>query len=123
MPEKNLPLETPSLPLLNSEKKTLVGKHASFFFQNTVGKGEIACNKQFLLFPQCLFTHLYNFVPFSSKSELSLANSFSFNESKFVVWERVKVSSGSESNANEMSDCSNIFLFKHYFKRPFHQDC
>ena len=23
-------------------------------FENTVGKGEIACNKQFLLFPQCL---------------------------------------------------------------------
>ena len=23
-------------------------------FENTVGKGEIACNKQFLLFPQCV---------------------------------------------------------------------
>ena len=24
-------------------------------FENIVGKGEIACNKQFLLFPQCFF--------------------------------------------------------------------
>ena len=33
-------------------------------FKNTVGKGEIARNKQFLLFPQCFLPFLRNFLPF-----------------------------------------------------------
>ena len=51
-------------------------------FENTVGKGEFACNEQFLLFPQCFFTHLDNFRPFSSNLKLSSAHSFSLEESK-----------------------------------------
>ena len=47
-------------------------------FENTVGKGEIAHNKQFLLFPQCF----QNFLPFSSKLKLPSANSLSLEESK-----------------------------------------
>ena len=43
---------------------------------NTVGKGEIAHNKQFLLFP-VFSTCLENFLPFSSSSKLSSAKSFS----------------------------------------------
>ena len=35
-------------------------------FENTVGKGEIARNEQFLLSPQCFFFLLKNFLPFSS---------------------------------------------------------
>ena len=40
-------------------------------FENTVGKGEIACNKQFLLFPQCFllnqkivspFVHIFDII-------------------------------------------------------------
>ena len=50
-------------------------------FENTVGKGEIARNKQFLLFPQCFSTHLDNFLPFSSNLRLSSANYFSLEES------------------------------------------
>ena len=50
-------------------------------FENTVGKGEIARNKQFLLFP-VFSTHLDNFLPFSSNLKLSSANSFSLEESK-----------------------------------------
>ena len=50
-------------------------------FENTVGKGEIAHNEQFLLFPQC-FLCLDNFLPFSSNLKLSSANSFSLEESK-----------------------------------------
>ena len=35
-------------------------------FENTVGKGEIARNEQFLLFPTVFSTFLENFPPFSS---------------------------------------------------------
>ena len=45
-------------------------------FENTVGKGEIACNEQFLLFP-VFSTHLDNFLPFLSNLKLLSANSFS----------------------------------------------
>ena len=50
-------------------------------FENTVGKGEIARNEQFLLFP-VFATHLDIFLPFSSNLKLSSANSFSFEEYK-----------------------------------------
>ena len=50
-------------------------------FENTVGKGEIACYEQFLLFP-VFSTHLNTFLPFLSNLKLSSANSFSLEESK-----------------------------------------
>ena len=43
--------------------------------ENTVGKGEIARNEQFLLFPQCFLPFLENFLPFSSNLKLVSANS------------------------------------------------
>ena len=58
-------------------------------FENTVGKGEIAHYEQFLLFSQCFLPVLDNFLPFSSNLNMSSANSFSLEESKIVVWERV----------------------------------
>ena len=48
----------------------------------TLGKGEIARNEQFLLFPQCFLTVMENFLPFSSNSKLLSANSFNLEESK-----------------------------------------
>ena len=51
-------------------------------FENTVGKGEIAHNKQFLLFPQCFLAFWENFQTFSSNLKLSSASSISFEESK-----------------------------------------
>ena len=33
-------------------------------FENTVGKGEIACNKQFLFFPLCVLSVLRTFFHF-----------------------------------------------------------
>ena len=48
----------------------------------TLGKGEIACNEQFLLFPTVFSTRLENFLPFSSNSKLPTANSYSLEESK-----------------------------------------
>ena len=59
-------------------------------FENTVGKGEIARNEQFLLFPQCFLPvtkTLYRFhlVGYCRLQTLSVWKSL-----KFVVWERVK---------------------------------
>ena len=48
-----------------------------------MGKGEIARNEQFLLFPKLFSTRVKNFLPFSSNLKLSSANSFSLEESKF----------------------------------------
>ena len=45
-----------------------------------MGKGEIARNAQFLLFPQCFSTLLENILPFSSRLKLSSANSFNLKE-------------------------------------------
>ena len=50
-------------------------------FENTVGKGEIAHNEQFLLFP-VFSTGLDNFLPFSSNLKLSSAKPFNSEESK-----------------------------------------
>ena len=57
-------------------------------FENTVGKGEIARNEQFLLFPLCFFTRLNNFLLFSSNFTLSSANSVSFEEFKISRLEK-----------------------------------
>ena len=50
-------------------------------FENTVGKGEIARNEQFLLFP-VFSTGLNTFLPFSSNFKLLSAKSFNLEESK-----------------------------------------
>ena len=50
--------------------------------ENTVRKGEIARNEQFVLFPQCFSTRLDNLLPFSSNLKSSSAKSFSLEESK-----------------------------------------
>ena len=44
-------------------------------FENTVGKGEIARNEQFLLFPTVFSTLLENFLSFSSIFKFSLEKS------------------------------------------------
>ena len=57
-------------------------------FENTVEKGKLARNEQFLLFP-VFSTHLENFQPFSSCLKLSTANYFILEESKicrFMSW-------------------------------------
>ena len=64
-------------PLLPFPKQALVFMCLlNMSFQNTVGKGEIACNKQFLLFPQC-FLLVCKTLSFSSNLKWSSANSFS----------------------------------------------
>ena len=59
-------------------------------FENIVGKGENTCNEQFLLFP-VFFTLLENSLPISFNSKLLSAKSFSLEESKCVIWERVNM--------------------------------
>ena len=44
-------------------------------FENAVGKGEIARDEQFLLFPQCFLLMLENILPFSSNSKSTSRNS------------------------------------------------
>ena len=52
------------------------------FFENAVGKGEIANTEQFLLFLTVFSTLLEKFLPFLSNLKLSSANSFSLEDSK-----------------------------------------
>ena len=64
-------------------KQALVFTYLQYeFSENTVGKGEIACNEQFLPFPQCFLPFRKNLPPFSSTSKLSSANSFSLEVCK-----------------------------------------
>ena len=57
-------------------------------FENIVVKGEIACKKQFFPFPP-VFCIPSEDLSYSSNLELSSGNSFSMEELKFVIWERV----------------------------------
>ena len=59
-----------------------------FFFENTVGKGEIARNEQFLVFPQCFLLFWITFCYFNQIKNCRL-QAFSVWESLgFFVWEK-----------------------------------
>ena len=66
-------------------------------FENTMEKGEIARNKQFLLFHTVFSTCLDNFLPLSSNLKLSSANSFSLDQSK-ILWTGDGFSASAKSN-------------------------
>ena len=59
-------------------------------FENTVGKGEIARHKQFLLFPQCFLPICRTFCHFYQIRNCHLQTLLVWRSLKFVVWERVK---------------------------------
>ena len=59
-------------------------------FENTVGKGEIARNEQFLLFPQCFLAVSRTFCHFHQIWNCRLQTFSIWKNLKFVVWERVK---------------------------------
>ena len=63
-------------------KPYFTGLSAGQVFENIAGKGEIARNEQFLLFPTVFSSLLENFLPFSSKLKMSSAKSLSLEESK-----------------------------------------
>ena len=79
-----------SLIIKTFQNKSWYLRVCSTSLENTVRKGEIARNKQFLLFPQCFLPVCRIFFPFLSNLKVSSAISVSFAQSKFVVWERVK---------------------------------
>ena len=60
-------------------------------FENTVGKGEIARNEQFLLFPQCFLSFWITFCHFCQIWNCRLQTLSVWKSLKFVVWERVKL--------------------------------
>ena len=74
-------------------------------FENTVGKGEIAHDKQLFVFPECFLLTWRTFLPFSSNSKLSEIFSV-WKSLKFVIWERV--------NMKFRSICFNFFFFLFY---------
>ena len=57
--------------------------------ENTVGKGEIAHNEQFLLFPHCFLTFWKTFIHVYQISNCRLQTLSVWESLKFVVWERV----------------------------------
>ena len=59
-------------------------------FKNTVDKGEIARNEQFLLLPQCFLPVLRTFCHFCQIWNGRLQTLSVWKNLKFVVWERVK---------------------------------
>ena len=56
----------------------------------TLGKGEIASNEQFLLFPQCFLPTWITFCHFHQIWNCRLQTLSVWKHLKFVVWERVK---------------------------------
>ena len=58
-------------------------------FENTVGKGQIAGNEQFLLFPQCFLPIWQTFCHFHQVWNCCLQALSVWKSPKFVVWERV----------------------------------
>ena len=60
-------------------------------FENTVGKGEIAHNEQFLLFPRCFLPVWMTFCHFHQIQNCHLQTLLVWKSLKFVVRERVKM--------------------------------
>ena len=59
-------------------------------FENIEGKGEIARNEQFLLFPQCFLPVWRTFCHLQQNWNCCLQTLSVWKSLKFVVWERVK---------------------------------
>ena len=55
-------------------------------FENSVGKGEIARNEQFLLFPECFLTIQRTFALYLSNLKWCLQTLSVWKSLKFVVW-------------------------------------
>ena len=60
-------------------------------FENTVGKGEIARNEQFLLLPQCFLPLWRTFCHFHQTENYRLQTLWVWKSLKFVVWVRAVV--------------------------------
>ena len=73
-------------------KQALVFTYLQYkLFKNTVGKGEIAHNEQFLLFPQSFLSFRRTFCYFHQIQNCRVQTLSVWNCLKSVVWERVKM--------------------------------
>ena len=79
-------------------------------FENTVGKGEIARNEQFLLFPQCFLPFRKTCSHFHQSWNCRLLSLWVWKSLKCVVWERVKPLSDDKIG----SICRRQMLLQHY---------
>ena len=68
--------------------------------ENTVGKGEIAHNEQFLLFPQCFLSIWKTFYHSDQIRNCRLQALSVWKSLNFVVWERVKVLTSNSKSSN-----------------------
>ena len=59
--------------------------------ENIVRKGEIACNKQFLLFSQCFLPYMALIYHLKCTLKYSLQFVSIWKSVKFVVWVRVNI--------------------------------
>ena len=75
------------------------GRKLSKPVENTVGKGEIACYEQFILFPQCF--QMASF-PGASKG--------------VIVWERVK---GGYLDFSHLAELKNIYITEIYMRKQY----
>ena len=89
----------------------------------TLGKGEIAHNELFPLFLQRFLSVWWTFCHFHKIWNLSSANSFSLEEPKFFVWERVKLLPGdkililSQSKVFQTTDVLWLYCYNFSFKQ------
>ena len=97
-----------------SRKQALVFKCLQYkSFENIAGKGEIAGNKQFLLFQQCFlplwrtFCHPHH-IQNGCLQTLSIWKSL-----KFVIWERFKPRG---ANTSELTFCTTLLLDQCLYK-------
>ena len=99
-------------------------------FENTVVKGEISCNKQFLLFPQCFLSFWRSFCHFHQIQNCCVQTLSVWKSLKCVLWERVNSLPNdsfrlvqNESTCREQNRCgSKVKVFcetgrKHFWKR------
>ena len=71
--------------------------------ENTVGKGEIARNKQFLPFPQCFLPVWRTFCHFHQIQNCRLQTLSIWKGLKFVLWEKVNITSDSFTDTGTFS--------------------
>ena len=77
--------------------------------ENTVGKGEIARDEQFLLFPQCFLLFWRKFLQVLSVLKLSSANCFTFKDSKMCRFGKaLNEFTLSMNKINNMQDTINL---------------
>ena len=81
----------------------------------TVGKREIACNKQFLLFPQCLLPAQKTFCHFYKIWNCHGQNLSVWKRLKFVVWERVNFGKSNILSSGNIYIIYSVFYFCFYW--------